>query len=101
MEQGRESKIQWCALFMNIRDSGAMRDVRFDPFKTDAYPCIRLSPDFDVCAATLASDGPRRYSFGITLYVMLLGEDCADLEQGDGDSLQWPQQGPGVSESPV
>jgi len=48
---------------MSTMEQGAMRDVRFDPFKTDAY------------------------SFGVTLYVMLLGEDCADLEQGDGDSL--------------
>ena len=35
----------------------------------------------------------RRYSFGVTLYVMLLGEDCADLEHGDGqgDYLWHPQ----------
>ncbi|CAJ1335896.1 unnamed protein product [Effrenium voratum] len=41
-------------------DPPGVPDVRFDPFKTDAY------------------------SFGVTLQVMLLGEDCADLEEGDG-----------------
>eukprot|EP00930_Biecheleria_cincta_P036091 TRINITY_DN24777_c0_g1_i1.p2 TRINITY_DN24777_c0_g1~~TRINITY_DN24777_c0_g1_i1.p2 ORF type:complete len:132 (+),score=46.69 TRINITY_DN24777_c0_g1_i1:32-397(+) len=38
----------------------AAGDPHFDPFKTDAY------------------------SFGVTLQVMLLGEDCADVVQ-DGD----------------
>ena len=32
-----------------------------------------------------------RYSFGVTLYVMLLGEDCADLEHGDREYLSCPQ----------
>jgi len=40
-----------------------VQEVAFDPFKTDAY------------------------SFGVTLLLMLLGEDCADLQVDDDDCM--------------
>ncbi|CAL1161420.1 unnamed protein product, partial [Cladocopium goreaui] len=43
---------------------GPVHEVAFDPFKTDAY------------------------SFGVTLLLMLLGEDCADV-QADDDDCTW------------
>ena len=42
----------------------------------------------DICMILTSAS---RYSFGVTLYVMLLGEDCADLEHGDREYLSCPQ----------